>query len=173
MLGVLLHHRRPTAGRWIAPSRRPVCHPAAAVDQDEQTWMPQRAFSPRQGVLLGAAGEGQGLVGGTSAHCTLHAGCVAPSSECCPADAARRIRRPACAARQIYCHTVRGAQKTPGHGHCHAPGVVGFRLIRPFCACGAGPAGPSRRQGIPTLQRPRWERAWGWREARRCRCCGW
>ncbi len=95
MLGVLLHHRRPTAGRWIAPSRRPVCHPAAAVDQDEQTWMPQRAFSPRQGVLLGAAGEGQGLVGGTSAHCTLHAGCVAPSSECCPADAARQLRCPA------------------------------------------------------------------------------
>ncbi len=110
----------PPGGRkWIAPSRRPVCHPAAAVDQDEQTWTPQRAFSPRQGVLLGA-GEGQGLVGGTSARCTLHAGCVAPSSECCPADtppgsyAARHVLPSRYAARQIYCHTARGAQKTPG-----------------------------------------------------------
>lgn len=99
MLGMLLHHRRPAVSRQSVPRRRRFCHPAVSVDPEEKTWMPQRAFSPRQRVLLGAPGEGQGRVGGRI--CALHAERVASGGGCSTADllpsgfAARQLRCPA------------------------------------------------------------------------------
>lgn len=186
MPGALLHQRRPAASSQRAPRRRRFCHAAVSVDPKEKTVMPRRAFRPGKAACWAPAEKGKDwqvahLRAARGARCTgrqMPPGMCCPADtlpgRCCPADTLPGRCCPAGAPPGRSTAAPHVERKKPqGHGNRHAPGVVGFCLIRPICACGAGPAGPSRRPATPTLQRPRWERAWGWRAARQCRCCGW
>ncbi len=122
-----------------------------AVQGAARVQTPARSFTegPRPpGWGFGGAGGLYALQAERVGRCGKGARQVLPSG-----CAARHVLPSGYAARQIRCPadtlpgrstaTPRVERKKPqGHGHRHAPGVVGFCLIRPACASGAGPAGP-------------------------------
>lgn len=148
MLGVLLHHRRPAASSQRAPGRRRFFATQRYLwTKKKRQGCPDGRSAPGKAACWAPLEKGKDWQVGASARCTLsalHRAANAAQQLRCPANTPPGMCCPAVtlARKSAATPPVQRPKKPQGHGHRHAPWVVGFCLIKPICASGAGPAGP-------------------------------